>query len=202
MRDALALDESEENWEKIAQALQRLSHIVNDCVTELHEELIAATKGLAKQVTNALDSERSRLSCCATDLITTLAINLGPSFEALLRYFVPPLLSLATRSNKLFVSRAKACLMSIAENSQLPSLLPYLRDAVTNKSISLRLVSTDVVLKCLNCYNPPDLETSARAEDIESIIRATARDANADVRKASRQIFEIYKILLPNRVDA
>jgi hypothetical protein len=36
---------------------------------------------------------------------------------------------------------------------------------------------------------------------VEDVIRATARDASADVRKLSRKVFEAYKALLPERVD-
>ena len=56
-------------------------------------------------------------------------------------------------------------------------------------------------MACLNCYNPPDLEVPARAEDVEAVIKATARDSSADVRKSSRKVFEAYKILLPTRVN-
>jgi hypothetical protein len=53
----------------------------------------------------------------------------------------------------------------------------------------------------MNCFNPPDLEKENRALEIEAAIRLSARDANADVRKVSRKIFEAYKELLPDRVD-
>lgn len=56
-------------------------------------------------------------------------------------------------------------------------------------------------MACLNSFNPPDLEKEARARLIEDVIRVTARDANADVRKVSRKIFEAYKALLPGRVE-
>jgi len=72
---------------------------------------------------------------------------------------------------------------------------------VSDKSLSLRLIATELVLACMNCFNPPDLETVQRAEDIEGVIRTTATDASAEVRKCSRNVFEAYKILLPGRLD-
>ena len=39
-----------------------------------------------------------------------------------------------------------------------------------------------------------------RAKEIEAVIRVTAVDANADIRKTARKIFDAYKILLPGRV--
>ena len=56
-------------------------------------------------------------------------------------------------------------------------------------------------MACLNCFNPPDLEKDVRARLVEDVIRVTARDASADVRKVSRKVFEAYKALLPRRVD-
>ena len=57
------------------------------------------------------------------------------------------------------------------------------------------------MLLCLKSFNPPDLEKESRAKEIEATIRATAVDANADVRKVARKIFDAYKILLPRRVQ-
>lgn len=91
--------------------------------------------------------------------------------------------------------------MTIVEHVQSPLLIPYFRNSVTDKSLSLRLTATELVLACLNCFNPPDLESIQRAEDIETVIRATATDSSSEVRKSSRDVFEAYKILLPSRVD-
>ena len=40
------------------------------------------------------------------------------------------------------------------------------------------------------------------AEDIESIVKDTARDANPGVRQVSRKVFEKYSELWPERVDS
>ncbi len=83
----------------------------------------------------------------------------------------------------------------------VPTPPTTLRNSVSDKSLSLRLIATELVLACMNCFNPPDLETVQRAEDIEGVIRTTATDASAEVRKCSRNVFEAYKILLPGRLD-
>ncbi|KAI5118931.1 hypothetical protein M0805_003755 [Coniferiporia weirii] len=201
VRDGLNLEETEDSWDKIAQAVLRFSAIVHGSSASFPKELAATAKSLSRPIISALNSERSRLSGAVTELLSLLAASLRRSFDLLIPPFVPALLTLATRSSKIFVSRAKTCLLSIVEHVQTPALLPFLRMAVTDKSVSLRLVATDLVVACLNCYNPPDLETPARAEDIEAVIRTTARDASADVRKSSRKVFEAYKILLPSRLD-
>lgn len=201
VREGLELEETEDNWDKIANALLRLSAVSQGCSAELLPQLITATKSMARPINHAIMSERSRLSGAATDFITSLGTNLRRSFEPLMPHFIPALLTQATKSNKIFISRAKTGLVAIAENVQSPALLPFLRLAVTDKSASLRLVAVDVVMICLNCYNPPDLESPARVDDIEAVIRTTARDASADVRKSSRKVFEAYKVLFPQRVD-
>lgn len=134
--------------------------------------------------------------------MASLAEGLSRQFEPLVPVYFPTLLSMTTKSNKVFVGRARGCILAIIEYAQLPSLIPHLRRAIGDKSKSLRLVATDATLACLKCFNPPDLEVNARAEDIETIIRSTARDADADVRKSSRQVFDAYCMILPGRVDA
>lgn len=201
VRADIELAETEDSWDKISNAILRLNAIVLGSAADYPTQIIAACKAFDRPINNSLHSERSRLSGSATDLLATLAVHIGRPFEPLIPLFVPTLLTLASRSNKIFIARAKSCLLSIAENCQSPALLPLLRHAVSDKSATLRLTATDLILTCLNCYNPPDLEAPNRAKDIEAVIRATARDASAEVRKSSRQVFEAYKILLPSRVD-
>ncbi|TDL17283.1 hypothetical protein BD410DRAFT_883768 [Rickenella mellea] len=202
IREILALEETEETWDKISNGILLLTAVVKGGACSFPKDLVASIKLLSRPINRSILSERSRLSGTAVDLIAELATGLQHTFEPLLPLFLPQLLALATRSSKLSISRAKICILAVLENTQLPSILGHLHVAVTDKSVSLRIVATESVLACMNCFNPPDLETQARAEDIEAVIRTTARDANADVRRGSRKIFEAYKILLPGRVDA
>ena len=195
------LEESEETWDKICRGVQLLNAICKGASPGIHRDLVAAIKLLARPICNAVLSERSRLSGHATDFLSSLAISLQKAFEPLIPLLVPSLLLGTARSNKVFISRSKATLMVIVEHVQSPLLIPYFRNSVTDKSLSLRLTATELVLSCLNCFNPPDLENVQRAEDIETVIKATATDTSAEVRKTSRGVFEAYKILLPARVD-
>lgn len=201
VRQDLSLSETEDTWDKIARAVQYLEAIAKGLSQDLISELVIAVKLLARPITNALLSDRSRLSGHAAELMTTLATVFKRAFERLILSFVPTLLQGCARSNKVFVSKSKACLLAIVEHVQSPLLLPHFRGSVSDKSLSLRLISTELVLACMNCFNPPDLETNSRAEDIEAVIRTTATDASAEVRKCSRNAFEAYKILLPGRLD-
>ncbi|EKM54369.1 uncharacterized protein PHACADRAFT_96626, partial [Phanerochaete carnosa HHB-10118-sp] len=71
----------------------------------------------------------------------------------------------------------------------------------SHKSASLRLTAAEASLACLQCFNPPDLQKDVRGQEVETLIRCFATDANADIRKVGRKIFEAYSILLPGRVD-
>lgn len=163
-------------------------------------EIIDTVRTLSRPLNSAINSERSKLSAVAIDLMTTLSSELRQSFEPLLPLFFPTLLAMCTRSNKVFVTRAKASLLAIVEHTTSTSMLTYFSESIADKSMSLRLATAECTLACLNSFNPPDLEKEPRAREIEAIIRKAAIDANADVRKVGRKLFEAYKILLPGRV--
>lgn len=197
----MTLNETEDTWDKISRSIQYLEALTKGLSQDLFPEFVFAVKSLARPINSAILSDRSRLSGCAAELITTLASCLRRAFEPLISFFVPSLLQGAARSNKVLIAKSKACLLAIVEHVQSPLLLPHFRNSVSDKSLSLRLIATELVLACMNCFNPPDLETVQRAEDIEGVIRTTATDASAEVRKCSRNVFEAYKILLPGRLD-
>ncbi len=163
--------------------------------------LTSSIRSMHRSIISAAASERSRLSATAVECIGILATGLGPSFDPLVPLFVPALLSICSRPNKVFISRAKTTIQTIIDQTQLISLLPYFVRALRDKSVTLRLIAIESLLACVQCFNPPDLERDARAKEIEDAIRLTATDANADVRKVSRHVFDAYKILLPGRVE-
>ena len=158
-------------------------------------------------------SERTRLSGTAIELISVTAEHLGSRFEPLVQLFVPAVLRVLTRPNKVFVTRAQTCLLHVIEYCHLPSIVPHLREAVKDKSQALRLGAIEATLHLLNHFERQLLDvrvTSStlvsrhrgNAEDIESIIRDTACDANPSVRQVSRATFEKYSDSWPDRVAA
>jgi CLIP-associating protein 1/2 len=197
----LSLPETEESWDTIANVIIRLTELCKYGACNFPTELTVSIRPFSRPLNNAMCSERSRLSGAAMDLLCALAAGLGAESEPLLPLFFPTLLTLCTRTNKVIVTRARTCILAFIENTHLLAILPYLSEAAKDKSINLRITAANGVLACLNCFNPPDLEKEARARLIEDVIRATARDASADVRKISRKVFEAYKALLPGRVD-
>ncbi|TFK54382.1 hypothetical protein OE88DRAFT_1655035 [Heliocybe sulcata] len=198
----LSHNETEETWDAIFRALSRLSAVCRGGGCEFPRELVAFLRDFSRPVISALNSERSRLSGAAADMIGVVASGLGRLFEALLPLFLPALLTLCTRPNKLFINRARSCILLVIEHTQLPSIISFLLCSLKDKSVSLRLVAIDCIFACLNSCGPQDLQKETRAKEIEAAIKSTATDSHADVRKASRRVFETYKVLFEYRVES
>ncbi|KAH9929549.1 clasp N-terminal domain-containing protein [Epithele typhae] len=169
-------------------------------ITSIEVNLVSALRSTVRPVNSAINSERTRLSGNATDLLTMAVTALASEFEPLVPHYFPALLNLCTRTNKVFITRAKAAITALVENTHAPSIIHYSFVSITDKSVSLRLAAAETLLACLKTFNPPDLEKEQRAKEIEAAIKATAIDASADVRKVGKQLWEAYKILLPARV--
>lgn len=201
VKDALILKESEDTWNTIAKGLETLKRIVERNSSVLPDELILALRSQEQAINSAVSSERSRLSGHAIDLLATSVMELGNAFNPLLPLFVPTLLTLSSRPNKVFVNRARTCLKTIISSTQSPWLLPFLAQHAHDKAVSVRLTVVEAALTYLNCANPPDVQKEARAKEVELLIKTAAVDANADVRKYGRQMFDAYKVLLPERIN-
>jgi hypothetical protein len=148
-----------------------------------------------------MNSERTRLANIAVDLLTVIAPPLGNEFEPLISIFVPTLIRLLGRTNKVFVSRAKAGLQAIISNCPHPRILIELRVMVTDKSAPLRVIVVGAVLQCLSEWDWSMPAFASKVGEVESVIRATGTDSNVDARKTARQVFDLYKQMFPDRVD-
>lgn len=199
---ALSLKESEDTWAAIANALVKLKQVIERDSADIPLQLVLILRTQAQAINSAVTSERSRLSGYALDLLSTSATALGNTFDPLLPLFVPTLLALSTRPNKVFVSRARTCLNTIISSTQSSTILPFLVHHIHDKAVSLRLTVAEAALAYLNCANPPDVQREARAKEVESLIKAAAVDANAQVRKYGRDLFDAYRVLLPDRLSA
>jgi hypothetical protein len=198
----VSLSETEETWDTISNAIFRLTSLTMNGAAQFPSQLISSVRSVSRPLINSLYSERSKLSGTTLELFSSLAKVLESSFNPLLPLLLPPLLTLCTRTNKVFCARARSCIMDIIEHTRLPAIFPYLVDSLKDKSISLRLTAAEAALTCLNIFDPPELIIEYRAQEIETVIRHTIKDPSADVRNISRKLFEAYNILVPDRVDA
>ncbi|KAG9018622.1 hypothetical protein FRB90_011108 [Tulasnella sp. 427] len=212
LQSTLALPETEDNWEKISRAIQKFAAVARGGATKLDPEFVNAIKANYKPITASMTSERGRLSGVAIDFVSSFAPRLGLRFEPLVSIIIPALVKLLMRPNKVFVNRAQTCLLLIIEHCHLPSIVPHLREAVKDKAQTLRLAAAEATLHVLEYFDKTLLEVKegissiqmrhrGNVEDIESIIKDTARDANPTVRQASRKVFEKYTEIWPERVE-
>ncbi|KAG6820892.1 hypothetical protein H0H93_010236 [Arthromyces matolae] len=202
LRPILVQPETEDSWDLISNNLKALTGLCENGACEFSTVLITIIRSISRPITNSLTSERTRLSSVAFELIRSLANGLAKIFKPLLQVFLPTLLSLCGRANKVISTRAKACIVIIIEATQISLILSYLVQSIEDKSASVRLTAAEGALACVNCFNPPDLEKDVRAKEVEIIIRTAARDPQADIRVVGRKLFEAYKLLLPHRIES
>jgi hypothetical protein len=149
-------------------------------------------------------TERTRLSGAALDLLAS-ATRLGPAYAPLLHTYASHIARLLARTNKLYISRAQDCLTSIARNTRLAALLPYLREAIEDKSGSMRRAAVEVTLAAVQgehmAIDKADLERRY-LPDIEHIVRKAAVDREVKVREAAKAVWQIYRKEWPERVNA
>ena len=201
IQDALSIQETEDTWNSIAKAVQQLTALFLGSAALSSQDLVRALRSVVHPVNDAILSERSRLSAVAIDFLTSTTREVPRAFEALIPNFFPTLLLLSSRSNKVFITRARACIIAIVQTTQSPLILAYLVQNARDKSISLRLTVAEAGYACLNSFNPPDLQREARSKEIEHLIKCAATDANPDIRKLGKKMYDAYKVLLPERVE-
>jgi len=190
------------SWDIIEKGIVQLIQCCNNGGCDFTTDILAGIHSLSKPLNRAIISERSSISGAAIELVTTLSQRLGPSFEPLLSLFISTLLGLCARTNKVFTKRAKECVFAVIRDTQSPSILPYLAESASHKSASVRLVAAEGVLAYLNSFKTPAIKiTTHLARLLGDVMKSTLRDVSADVRKAGAKIFEIYKTLLPHRVE-
>ena len=93
--------------------------------------------------------------------------------------------------------------MPIRPGLQYPSqFLPSIH-CTLDTSASLRLVAAEAILVCLNCesFEPLNLDTDTCGDLLEDVIKLTTRDGCTNVRRARREIFGVYKIVFPERIE-
>ncbi|KAG8699463.1 hypothetical protein FRC09_006615, partial [Ceratobasidium sp. 395] len=180
LRPLTEVPETEENWEKISRAIQTIGALTRGGATDLDAEYVKEIRSFSGMILNSMNSERTRLANVAVDLFTILAPPLGNKFEPLIPLFVPTLVKLLGRTNKVFVSRASAGLQSIISNCPHPRIIVELRIMVTDKSASLRVMVAAAIFQCLSEWDWSVLSFAAKVGEIESFIRSAGTDSNVE----------------------
>ncbi|GAA5862293.1 hypothetical protein JCM1840_001712 [Sporobolomyces johnsonii] len=206
----LALDETEHTWEKIDKAVKRFQAVVRGGAAkkELAEEFVRGMrdKQLVNGLVRSLLTERTRLSGTTLDLIAS-STRLGAQFAPLLPLYLPTLLRLLCRTNKLYISRSASTIASIIKNTKLGDVLRFIAHEwhlEAGKSSSFREKAAESVSIMLGTEGVEMLiEKEAldrRIEDLEWIIKTGATDREPKVRAEMKKCWQVYQREWPERV--
>ncbi|KAI5478012.1 hypothetical protein MNV49_005704 [Pseudohyphozyma bogoriensis] len=200
---ALELDETEHTWERIDNAVKRFHAVVRGGGCNLHEEFVHSfkEKKIVVGIVRSMLTERTRLSASTLDLMGSSS-RLGHAFGPLLLPYLPSLLRLLCRTNKLYISRASATLSRLITHTKLPDILKYIVaewKAEPGKSASFRIEATKAVGELLQVLGEG---LAGRVEELEWVIKASATDREAKVREYAKSVWEAYKNVFGSRVAA
>ncbi|OAX41726.1 hypothetical protein K503DRAFT_456793, partial [Rhizopogon vinicolor AM-OR11-026] len=101
----VSIPETEESSDRIEQGIVQLTECCNIGGCNFPEEMVAGIRSMSRPLKLAMLSERSRLSGSAIECVTAQSVCLGPLFEPLIPLFMPTLLGICARSNKVFTRR-------------------------------------------------------------------------------------------------
>lgn len=211
LQATLALNETEDTWEKINRALKRFQAVVRGgAATRFPDDFVALLRDprTAKPLVRSIVTERGALSGTALELVASCT-RLGPQFEPLLPIYLPPILRLFGRPNKVYTTRSAATVASIVKNTRLAKCLQYLVvewRSEAGKSASFREHAAATVALMLGtdagalAVDKDALER--RIQDLEWVIKTGATGREPSVRSDMKKCWLVYKREWPERVHA
>lgn len=143
-------------------------------------------------------SERTRLVRVTLDLIVQISSILKSDFNQVLELFLPQVLRLTSKANKVYVTSAVSCLKLCIKNSGLIGFLPFLLDGIKSPCKNTRIKSMDCILTVLDHNDRAAL--AGWSHLIEWAIADGVVDAANEVRDTARIIFINYKQKFPDMV--
>lgn len=133
--------------------------------------------------------------------------RLGHAFQPLVTPYLPTILRLFCRTNKLYIARALACVQSIIIHTHLGDVLKYIViewKAESGKSSSFREKAAEAVGVMLGTSGTECMVNrdtlDKRIDELEWVIKVGATDREPKVRAEIKKCWEVYKSLWPERV--
>lgn len=145
-------------------------------------------------------SDRGRLSGVAIELLQTMAPRLGMHFQPLVLLYLPPLVRLLARPNKIYIKRAEKCLLTIISHCPIPSILVHLRSGLDDRADSCKRSCATSIEATIHewersRWHERDLEL------LELCVRKMATDRDAEVRKTAKRVWGLFVETWPERVE-
>ncbi|KAG2185740.1 hypothetical protein INT43_002175 [Umbelopsis isabellina] len=189
--------ETEETWDQFELALKNLTKWTKEGAASW-DNYIPSIKTLREAIIRSLLTERSRLSGTTTDLLEQMAMQLQRGYEPLNDSFMPHIMKLFIRSNKLFVNRSIKCMDNIILHAKIPRAIPQFCAAITkpDPNKQMRTGAAHCLTSSLQHNISADLEHHLQA--IEKAIRVGSMDPAPEVREIIRKSFAIYKEQFPD----
>ncbi|KAJ9069569.1 hypothetical protein DSO57_1017201 [Entomophthora muscae] len=147
-------------------------------------------------IESSITTDRTRLSGAAVSLIQQVAEVLKGEFLPFIDWVLPALLKLPTRTNKVVVTRATNCILTITKVTQLTELIPFYSDATKSISKTLRVASMKAILQVIESFKSESAQIHGQL--IEASIRDGAIDSASEVREASRLTYAAYVKAFPD----
>ncbi|KAI8343362.1 clasp N-terminal domain-containing protein [Chlamydoabsidia padenii] len=205
IQDLFKKKEGEETWEQFDQALKNIK--VWATVDKIHQYpgFVDHIKSLKQPIISSLTSERTRLSGTASDLLQALSQAMQRKYEIIHELFMPTLIQLFSRSNKVHVRNTLTCFKTIVENSKVPRtthrLCMILKKSNSDNNNNISKATRYHVTECLNKV----IQVNATHDllhyvnDIQSAIENTAMDPAPEVRSSIRTCYKLFCEKMPEQ---
>ncbi|GMK58439.1 hypothetical protein CspeluHIS016_0504710 [Cutaneotrichosporon spelunceum] len=185
--DALATvlepPEREDTWEKMEKGIIRFTGVTRGGGYK-HADLFVrgvGNKGVGLRIVDCMMSDRGRLSGVSTDLLQTMAPRLASHFGPLVHLYLPPLVRLLARPNKVFFKRSES-------------------HGLDDRSDQCKRAAAVGIESAMAQWDPrrwPDKDLDL----LELCVRKMATDRDGEVRKTARRVWGLFSELWPERVE-
>lgn len=145
-------------------------------------------------------SDRGRLSGVAIELLQTLAPRLGQSFAPLVSVYMPALVQLLGRPNKIFLKRAEKCLATIISHCLLPGLLYEMQRGLRDDAATCRRGCAVGFERAMIDWEV-DVFGQKGVLAVEEALKKVGTDKDPEVRATGKRIYVLYCDTWPDRVD-
>lgn len=145
------------------------------------------------------------MSGSALEFLAAASAVAGPAFSACITLYLPVLVKLLARPNKIYVTRTCNCLVEIMHACRHPQILSFLAGGLDDKSATVRRSCVEMVLEALNGGKAGAMVMDKQALEkrlscVEDTIRKGAVDKEVKIRELSRSVWDVYKREWPDRV--
>ncbi|KNE55727.1 hypothetical protein AMAG_01604 [Allomyces macrogynus ATCC 38327] len=192
----IAIKETEQTWEKMDAAIRKLKDLVPSCSAAQMAPFVRQNKA---RIEACLKTDRTRLSGSACELVLALAQSGSQQTASACELFVPALLALTSRTNRIFIQRGQAALLAVVAAGNPDHFVMRVCNEAKNKAKTTRLAVVEAVKVLITSHDADRLEQFCDA--LEGCLKATVDDSAVDVRQAARAAIELYRVKMPKRSE-